>query len=125
MQYTRTGMVLCTENYSDCVSFYTEVMELPVLHILDDEHSKLTTLGFGSGTYLMIETGGEANTLGKPITRNPVWLRFNVENIDASVSLLEDKGIVVNVRREVWGTIADFLDPDGNRCSLREESTFG
>lgn len=118
-------MVLCTENYNDCVTFYTEVMELSVLHILDDEHSKLTTLDFGGGHYLMIETGGEANAVGKSITQNPVWLRFNVESIDASVKVLEEKGIVVNVRREVWGTIADFLDPDGNRCSLREESTFG
>jgi len=125
MQYTRTGIVLCTENYKKCVEFYTKVMELPVIHILDDKDSKLTSLDLGGNNYLMIETGGESNTLGKTISQSPVWLRFNVENIDESVKILEENGLLVNVRREVWGTIADFLDPDGNRCSLREESTFG
>ena len=27
----------------------------------------------------------------------------------------------VAIRREPWGTVGDFLDPDGNRCSLRDE----
>ena len=23
-----------------------------------------------------------------------------------------------------WGTIGDFIDPDGNHCSLRDEGSF-
>jgi hypothetical protein len=33
-------------------------------------------------------------------------------------------GVIVNIRREVWGTVADFVDPDGNYCSLRDEESF-
>ena len=60
MKYERTGMILCTENYHECVEFYSRVVNLPILEVLDDEHSKLTVLGFGESTYLMIETGGDA-----------------------------------------------------------------
>ncbi len=125
MHYTRTGIVLCTEHYDECVKFYREVLELPLMHVLDDAHSKLTTLAFGDNNYLMIETGREAHAMGKTVTQNPAWLRFNVESVDDTVTRLTEKGLQITVRREVWGTIADFLDPDGNRCSLREESTFG
>ena len=125
MKYTRTGLVLCTDNYNECVKFYTKILELPILHVLDDEHSNLTSVDLGGGNYLMIETGGHSNPSGKLISQNPVWLRFNVKDIDESASLLRSKGLEVNIRREVWGTIADFSDPDGNMCSLREESTFG
>ena len=37
---------------------------------------------------------------------------------------LRGKGVVVKIRKEVWGTVADFMDPDGNVCSLRDEATF-
>ena len=125
MKYTRTGLVLCTDNYNECVKFYNKILELPILHVLDDEHSNLTSVDLGGGNYLMIETGGHSNPSGKLISQNPVWLRFNVKDIDESASLLRSKGLEVNIRHEVWGTIADFSDPDGNMCSLREESTFG
>lgn len=124
MDCTRTGIILCTENYDACVAFYTEVLELPVLHKLDTEHSKLACLAFGSDTYLMIETGGCAVPGGKTMAQNPVWIRINVEDVEAAAEALRQKGIEVRVRKEVWGTVADFLDPDGNHCSLRDEASF-
>lgn len=37
----------------------------------------------------------------------------------------EDTDVMgIMLRREVWGTVADFTDPDGNRCSLRDEGSF-
>ncbi len=121
MKYERTGVILCTEMYDECVEFYSHVLSLPILEVLDDEHSKLTVLGFGADTYLMVETGGEAIPSGKNVKQNPVWLRFNVKSVeDASQELLE-KGIDVKIRREKWGTVGDFCDPDGNICSFREE----
>jgi lactoylglutathione lyase len=48
-------------------------------------------------------------------------LRFNVRSVEAAARELLDKDIRVNIREEVWGTVGDFLDPDGNICSLREE----
>ena len=121
MKFERTGVILCTEKYDDCVAFYSSVLNLPILEVLDDEHSKLTVFDFGAKTYLMVETGGEAVPSGKSLKQNPVWLRFNVKSVeDASQELLEN-GVDVRIRREPWGTVGDFMDPDGNVCSFREE----
>ena len=122
MNFERTGVILCTENYDACVDFYADVLELPVLNAKDDAHSKLTTFEFGgSGSYLMVETGGKAIPIGKTVKDNPVWLRFNVADVDAAAAELSKKGVDVTIRREVWGTCGDFMDPDGNICSFREE----
>lgn len=124
MQYTRTGLILCTENYKECVRFYSDVLELPILHALDNAHSKLTCLDMGGNNYLMIETGGTSIPTGKTINQNPVWLKFNVQNVEESAEELKRKGVDVKIRKEVWGTVADFADQDGNICSLRDEATF-
>ena len=79
--------------------------------------SKLTALDMGGNNYLMVEPGGKAIPARKTIDDNPVWIRFNVENIDAAVIELSDRGVTAKIRREVWGTVADFCDPDGNICS--------
>lgn len=122
MKYERTGVILCTEKYDECVAFYSDVLSLPILEVLDDKHSKLTVFGFGANTYLMVETGGKAIPFGKNLNQNPVWLRFNVKSVDDAVQELLEKGINAKIRREIWGTVADFMDPDGNICSLREDS---
>ena len=121
MKYERTGIILCTEKYEECVAFYSGVLSLPILKVLDNEHSKLTVLSLSEKTYLMIETGGKAVPSGKNLEQNPVWLRFNVNDVEAAARELLDKGIPVKIRKEVWGTVGDFMDPDGNICSFREE----
>ena len=68
MKYERTGVILCTEKYEECVAFYSDVLSLPILEVLDDEHSKLTVLSFGKNTYLMVETGGKAIPSGKNLS---------------------------------------------------------
>ena len=113
MKYERTGVILCTEKYEECVAFYSDVLSLPILEVLDDEHSKLTVLSFGKNTYLMVETGGKAIPSGKNLNQNPVWLRFNVKNVEGASQELLEKGINVKIRREIWGTVGDFMDPDG------------
>ena len=124
MNYTRTGLILCTENYEACVEFYTTILELPILHVFDNEHSKLTCISIGESTYLMIETEGHSVPNGKNLDENPIILRFNVEDVDNAAGELESKGVDVTIRKEVWGTVADFMDPDGNMCSLRDEASF-
>ncbi|WP_424947921.1 VOC family protein [Candidatus Spongiihabitans sp.] len=74
--------------------------------------------------YLMIETGGSASAVAKSLEQNPVCLRFNVDDVEKSAAELHSKGVSVKLRKEVWGTVVDFVDPDGNRCSLRDETTF-
>ena len=123
LRYARNGIILCTEQYEACVDFYSNILELPILFILDNEHSKLTCLEM-DGSYLMIETSGTAVPTGKDIDQNPVCIRFNVEDVEAVADELGNRGAQVTIRKEVWGTVGDFVDPDGNRCSLRDESSF-
>ena len=123
MELTRSGVILCTERYEACVDFYRRILALPELFSLDNEHSKLTCLDM-AGSYLMIETGGTAVPDGKPIERSPVILRFNVRDVEATATVMETRGVRVSIRREVWGTVGDFIDPDGNQCALRDEGSF-
>ena len=125
MNFTRTGIILVTENYTECVRFYQETLGLGLLFALDNEHSRLTSLDMGGGNYLMIETGGHGVTGAKDYRQNPVWIRFNVQDVESASAALQAKGIDVNIRREPWGTVADFTDPDGNVCSFRDEASFG
>ena len=73
MKYERTGVILCTEKYDECVAFYSEVLGLPIIETLDDDHSKLTVLRFGEDTYLMVETGGKAVPSGKDLIQIGIW----------------------------------------------------
>ena len=123
MEPTRSGIIVCTERYEACVDFYRRILALPELFSLDNEHSTLTRLDMGGG-YLMIETGGTAAAGGKSIDESPAKLRFNVRDVEAAAELLEARGVRVAIRREPWGTVRDFFDPDGNRCSLRDEGSF-
>ena len=123
MDLTRSGVILCTERYEECVDFYRRILGLPEMFALDNAHSTLTCLDMG-GSYLMIETGGAAEPGGKPIERSPVTLRFNVRDVEATAAELKARGVRVAIRREPWGTVGDFIDPDGNRCSLRDEGSF-
>lgn len=125
LKFTRTGVILCTERYQECVAFYRDVLALPVLFALDNEHSQLTCCDMGNGNYLMIEKGGKAVPGKKSMEQNPVRLRFNVDDVAAAADLLSEKHVDVTVRHEPWGSVADFTDPDGNICSLRDEATFG
>lgn len=121
MKYERTGVILCTQLYDECVTFYSTVLELPIIETLDNKHSKLTVLAFSTDCYLMIETGGRYSSSPKTTNQNPVWLRFNVKSVVQAAEDLGLKGIAVNVRKEPWGTVGDFKDPDGNMCSLKQE----
>jgi len=124
MNFTRQGVILFTKNYDACVKFYTEILELPVTHRKNEPGSILTCCDFG-GAYLMIEDGGTLATAKKSLSQNPTKLRFNVDDVEASARALRAKGVDLTVETFPWGTIANFTDPDGNLCSLRDEKSFG
>ena len=111
------GIILFTENFDACVHFYRDLLELPVR--FDKGH--LITLEFGSG-YLMIEKDGFATPGGKTPAQNPAVLRFNVSDVQVAAAMLRSRGIGVEVQTFDWGTIGAFLDPDGNRCELKNQT---
>ena len=71
----------------------------------------------------MVETGGRAVPDGKPREQNLFVLRFNVADFAATAEMLRGRGLTVDVQSWDWGTIGVFLDPDGNRCELRNSFT--
>lgn len=123
MEFTRLGIILFTHNYEACVAFYTRTLSLPVMYTKDEPGSHLTCCNFG-GAYLMIEVGGPDPVPEKSVEQNPTKLRFNVTDVEAAARDLEGKGIEVHRQVHDWGTIANFVDPDGNLCSLRDEASF-
>lgn len=123
MKFTRLGIILFTKNYAECVDFYTRTLGLPVMYVKNEPGSQLTCCNFG-GAYLMIEMDGPEPAARKSIEQNPTKLRFNVENVEEAAGKLRAKGVELAVEKFSWGTIANFTDPDGNLCSLRDEGSF-
>jgi lactoylglutathione lyase len=104
------GIILFTDRYEACRDFYRDIVGLPVWF----EKPGLTCLEFGDG-YLMVEEGA-----GRALGRGATTLRFNVDDVDGSARALRDRGVAVEVRRFDWGTVAGFVDPDGNACELKD-----
>ena len=123
MDFSKYGIILNTEKYKECVRFYGEVLDLPVLFEVEQTGQELTCFDLG-GAYLMVETGGQAHAGVKPIDRCPTKFRFNVADVEAASAELRRKGVPIEVRHHDWGTTAEFADPDGNRCALRSDEGF-
>jgi lactoylglutathione lyase len=109
------GIILGTERFEACVTFYRDMLELPIWY----EKSGLVCFRFGDG-YLMVETGGVARDGRKSPSENPTMLRFNVDDVVAASNALRQRGIEVDVEQHSWGTVGTFLDPDGNLCEFKD-----
>ena len=124
MRYTRHGLVLPVADYTGCVAFYRDVLDLPVLFQLDRADSVLTAFDL-AGAYLLVEPGGIAKTPETFPDDAQVRLRFNVADLDAAIAELRGKGVTVDRLDRAWGSVGLFRDPDGNLCQLRDEAGFG
>ena len=51
-------------------------------------------------------------------------LRMNVTNVKAYVNTLENHHIEVDCQQHEWGSVAKFLDPDGNLCAFKDTDKF-
>lgn len=117
MDIAQPGVIVFTDRYEACVDFYEHKVGLEILA----QKEALTSFAFGSG-YLMIETGGPPAEAEKHRDRNPTVLRFNVADVPGAAAELRSKGVDVEIREFGWGTIGVFLDPDGNRCELKDQA---
>ncbi len=123
MKIERTGIILNTKNHHECVKFYQELFNLPVLFEKSEGDFALCCLAFGE-SYIMVETGGIAVTKGKSIHQSPIKIRFNVADIDAALKHLVDNGVNAKIEYYGWGSTINLHDPDGNRIGIRDESKF-
>lgn len=123
MKLLRTGVILNTENYESCVSFYEKVLGLKTLFSKAETQHRLTCFDFG-GAYLMVETGGIAKPGGKSIEEGCAKLRLHVQNLEAARQHLITHGIGAEITKFSWGSTINIYDPDGNRIGIREEHEF-
>ncbi|WLR47368.1 VOC family protein [Halobacillus litoralis] len=117
MNVDEFGLILFVERFEQCVRFYQKLLQLPV------RRSQDTLVCFELQTgYLMVEKGGVAQPGEKTRVHNPTVLRFDVKDLSKQVHHLKERGIHFLEERRVfdWGTIAVFLDPDGNRIEIGE-----
>lgn len=119
MKFDRTGIILYTINYKKCVEFYQNALDLKVIF----KTETLTCFEFG-GSYLMVEIDDESDLEIGYNERTRTCLRMNVSNVKSLVDLLISKNIEVDYQKHAWGTVAKFLDPDGNLCAFRDTKSF-
>ncbi|MBL4907778.1 MAG: hypothetical protein JKX94_10035 [Sneathiella sp.] len=123
MNISRTGIILNTEKYVECVQFYKDLFGFDTLYEEKESDFRLTRLDF-CGTYLMIETGGTAKSRGRSIVDSPVKLRINVSDIEQALKTIENYGIKAVIVKSDWGSTINIFDPDGNRVGIRDDATF-
>lgn len=120
--HVQNGIVLKTENYAACCTFYGEKLGLPVIFVEDHETWNITCFGIGSG-YLMVETGGIGAPPEKSFAQSPVKIRLNVDDLEKSVAEIRENGLDAEIQRHDWGNVSEINDPDGNRIALRQHSS--
>ncbi|MFI8749438.1 VOC family protein [Vreelandella lionensis] len=125
MQVTtaRYGIILNTENYTECVAFYRALFGLPLLFERDEDGFKLTCLKNGDG-YLMVEQGGRAKQGEKTPEESSFKLRFNVDDLEVALAQVHAWGIQATIIENPWGRTINLTDPDGNRVGIRDEAGF-
>ena len=73
--YTRVGLILYVQRYTECVVFYRDLLELRILF----QTSELTCFEFGNG-YLMVELDDQQPPLQRQES-HAACLRLNVPNV--------------------------------------------
>ena len=119
MEFDRTGIILYTIKYQECVTFYENILGLNKM--FDTEN--LTCFEFG-GSYLMVEIDDEYKGPNTNQERIRTCLRMNVPDVKELANALIAKGVQVNYQEHSWGTIAKFYDPDGNLCAFKDSEKF-
>jgi lactoylglutathione lyase len=110
MDIKETGFLLRTENYEDCVKFYSEILELRIRYQI----TGLTNFQFGD-SYLLLEKAWEPSPKEIRERDNPPFiLRINVEDVVAANEKVKSKGIKTRIFFNDWGDVANFRDPGGN-----------
>ncbi|WP_291964957.1 VOC family protein [Maribacter sp.] len=119
MEFDRTGIILYTLEYKNCVDFYENILGLKKMFVGEN----LTCFEFGHA-YLMIELDDEYNGQITEMERTKTCLRMNVPNVKMFAEKLTRKDIKVDYQEHSWGTIAKFYDPDGNLCAFKDSKKF-
>ncbi|MBQ4820455.1 VOC family protein [Aquimarina sp. MMG016] len=121
MKVKRTGFILYVKKYQECIEFYKNILELQVVF----KNESLTCFDL-FGTYLMIEIEDREEFLNLESNHKKAFgcIRINVDKVKEFSQHLKAKNIKVDYQEHSWGTIAKFLDPDGNLLAFKDEEGF-
>ncbi|WP_055444544.1 VOC family protein [Lacinutrix himadriensis] len=120
MKIERIGVILYVKAYQECVRFYTEILNLPILF----QNEELTSFDL-FGTYLMVEKEDRSAYLeDNSENRNYSCLRINVADVKEASNALKKQNIEVDYQEHAWGKVAKFKDPDGNLIAFKDEESF-
>lgn len=119
MESDRTGIILYVLEYKKCVAFYENILGLEKMF----ENETLTCFIFGN-SYLMVEIDDQYNGTIPQNERVKTCLRMNVPDVKKIADRLIAQNIKVDYQEHTWGTIAKFLDPDGNLCAFKDSAMF-
>lgn len=97
--------------------FYGETLGLPIA----SQNDRFVAFG-GVAAPLALEAGGPALGGIRGKAQNPTLWQFAVADIDAAVAMLAARGVPLEgaIKRAVFGALAFFRDPEGNRFALLE-----
>ena len=123
MKFDRSGIIVISRNYVECVSFYKNIFELKEIFTKKEGDFGLTCFEFGE-SYLMIETDSDESDDAKSLSKTSVILRLHVADIDSALASLQNKNISTVFNKNDWGSTIDVTDPDGNRINIRDEQSF-
>ncbi|MGF1689164.1 VOC family protein [Photobacterium japonica] len=116
----KTGIILKTERYQDCLSFYSNILGLNVVSEKIDGDFMMSELAFGD-SYFLVETGGQYSSTAKGVDKNPITIRFDVADPSQVLALLRSHGVNADYYEYDWGKIVLVYDPDGNRVEFKAE----
>ena len=119
MKFDRTGIILYTIEYQQCVEFYEKIIGLTKMF----ETENLTCFEFGN-SYLMVELDDEYDGTRNESERIKTCLRMNIQNVKKLADKLTEKNVEVDYQEHSWGTVAKFYDPDGNLCAFKDSEKF-
>ena len=107
------------EDLEACVSFYQNVLGLPLLGQGED----WAHFDSGAGTLLELFTGGKSTPTAKESHQQSIVLGLRVDNLDRAVAELQQKGVqfMPEGSGEFEGTRwAHFSDIEGNQLEVKE-----
>jgi|SRR5689334_18646627 len=107
------------ENLAACISFYQNVLGLPLLGQGED----WAHFDSGAGTLLELFSGGRSTKAPKRSHQQSIVLGLRVDDLDRAVAKLQQKGVqfIPEESGEFEGTRwAHFSDLEGNRLELKE-----
>ena len=109
---------LLVADLEGAVAFYRDVLGLKLL----DRDERCAMFDAGGGALFELWPAGVASTSPKGADQQPLRVAFLVENLDAAVLELRERGVVFlgEVGKYEGTRWINFVDLEGNRLELKE-----